>query len=95
MVLFGDGDINTHVRTRTHTHARATAVHVFPADSISISLLLHYDSIPHSVIHTIRQTENSTTVNSASFWSLWGFNVCPDGFPEINIFKVAEQFPQY
>lgn len=72
----------------THT----AAVHVFPADSISISLLLHYDSIPHSVIHTIRQTENSTIVNSASPRCLWVFNACPDGFPQINIFKVARQF---
>lgn len=78
-----------------HTHIHTAAVHVFPADSVSISLSLHYDSIPHSVIHAIRQTENSTIVNSASFWCLRGFNACPDGFPEISIFKVARQFPQY
>lgn len=59
-----------------------------PADSISISLLLHYNSVPHNVIHTISLRENSTIVNSAS---LRDSNVRPDGFPEINIFKVALQ----
>lgn len=73
--------------SKTHT----TAVHVFfvpPADSISISLLLHYNSFSYNVIHTISLTENRTIVNSAS---LWDSNVRPDGFPEINIFKVAQQ----
>lgn len=83
--------VEMHAWGHTHTHTHTAAVNVFPADSISISLLLHYDSIPHSAIHTIRLTENSTIVNSASLWSLWGFNACPDGFPEINIFKVAQQ----
>lgn len=58
------------------------------ADSISISLLLHYNCVPHNVIHTISLRENSTIVNSAS---LRDFNVRPDGFPEINIFKVTQQ----
>lgn len=75
-------------------HTDSAAVHVFPADSISIGLSLHYDSIPQSVIHTIRQTHNNTIVNSPSFWCLWGFNACLDGFPGINIFKVTQQFPQ-
>lgn len=59
-----------------------------PTDSISISLLLHYNSVSYNVIHTISLRENSTIVNSAS---LRDSNVRPDGFPEINIFKVALQ----
>lgn len=77
----------TCLPSKTHT----AAVRVFsfpPADSISISRLLHYNSVPDNVIHTISLRENSTIVNSAS---LRDSNVRPDGFPEINIFKVAQQ----
>lgn len=66
---------------------------LFPADSISISLLLHGDSVPRSVIHTIRLKENSATVDSVSLRCLWVLNVYPDGFfPKLTFFKVAEQF---
>lgn len=79
---------------RACIHRQTAAVYVNPADSVSIGHLLHYDSIAQSVIHTIRQTENCPIANSTSFWCLWGFNACLDGFPDINIFKVTQEFPQ-
>lgn len=64
------------------------AVHVFsfpPADSISISLLLHYNSVPDNVIHTISLRENSNIVNSASLID----------FQKLTFSKSLSSFTQY